>query len=668
MSTSSPSSRLFSPLVLLMLGLVLVLCGVYATGLHHALIFDDARLTDGTVVQGYGEAAAFNWRRWLSYSSFIWLGLDGEVFTAQRVLNLLLHLGVCASVWALFAQLVQLLPLNGQDEAQARARRRAAVLVGVVVFALNPVAVYAVGYLIQRSIVMATGFALLSCACLVRGLLTRGAVAWAWHTGAFLACVLAVLSKEHSVMLPLVAVVLYVYVRRPSAKQLAVMGGLGALALAVCAAVMWKSLGSIVGAAAFDETSGAYLAQLDALHPGFAQQAYALSLINQAALFFVYGALWLLPNPGWLAMDLRPAFPLALTSMPQLIGALAFVALALACVVVLLRRRDGWALAAVSVLCAQLLFSSEFITTWLQDPFVLYRSYLWAAFLPGLVAAGLLGLGVQRKALLALAAVLGLVLAFLAHGRLQTLRTAELAWGDAAAKVDMQAPVNAVGRWRPFLNRGAALLDEGQTEAALADFNRAVDLGEPLGAAAMSQGMALQTLGRHEAAVKALEQARTQGMKHPMLAYHLGVSQRATGNISGALVNLQQAAQTVTDPQVKLRVLQDLGETALPARDLDLAEQAFAGMLAIEPNNVRGEIGKGMVLLGRQQLPAAMAAFDAALARQDNAMAHFGKAMVFMEQGDLVRARQSAARAQAIDPTSPNIAALLQHLQRVGGP
>ena len=72
------------------------------------------------------------------------------------------------------------------------------------------------------------------------------------------------------------------------------------------------------------------------------------------------------------------------------------MALALACVVVLLRRRDGWALAAVSVLCAQLLFSSEFITTWLQDPFVLYRSYLWAAFLPGLVAAGLLGLGVQR--------------------------------------------------------------------------------------------------------------------------------------------------------------------------------------------------------------------------------------------------------------------------------
>ena len=668
MQTSSPSSRLFSPLVLLMLGLALVLCGVYATGLHNALIFDDARLMDGTVVQGYGEAAAFNWRRWLSYSSFIWLGLDGDVFIAQRVLNLLLHLGVCAAVFALFAQLVQVLPLAAdQSEDEQRARRRAAVLAGVVVFALNPVAVYAVGYLIQRSILMATGFAVLSCACLVRGLLTRTAAAWAWYAGALLAYVLAVLSKEHALMLPLVAVALYVYVRRPSAKQLAVMGVLGAMALAVCAAVMWQSLGNIVGAATMDDTSEAYLAQLNALHPGFAQQAYVLSLINQAALFFVYGALWLLPNPNWLAMDLRPAFPLELTSMPQLLGAVAFVALALACVIVLLRRRDGWALAALSVLCAQMLFSTEFITTWLQDPFVLYRSYLWAAFLPGLVAAALLGLKLPAKALLALAGVLGLVLALLAHGRLQTLRTAELAWGDAAAKVDMQAPVNAVGRWRPFLNRGAALLEEGKTEAALEDFNRAVDLGEPLGAAAMSQGMALQAMGRHGAAVKALEKAREQGMKHPMLAYHLGVSQRATGKTSEALANLQQAAQTVSDPQVKLRVLQDLGETALPMRDLDTAEQAFAGMLAIDPNSLRGNIGKGMVLLGRQQLVPAMATFDATLARQDNAMGHYGKALVFMAQGDMAAATQAARRAQALDPLNPNIAGLLQHLQRVGG-
>ena len=67
-------------------------------------------------------------------------------------------------------------------------------------------------------------------------------------------------------------------------------------------------------------------------------------------------------------------------------------------------------------------------------------------------------------------------------------------------------------------------------------------------------------------------------------------------------------------------------------------------------------------------LVPAMAAFDATLARQDNAMGHYGKALVFMAQGDMAAATQAARRAQAMDPTNPSVAGLLQHLQRMGGP
>ncbi len=659
MHDTNSNSRPSWPPILLALILFGVLCVVYGSGIHNALIFDDARLTDGTIVDEYGASAAFNWRRWLSYSSFLWLGL-GETHVAQRVFNLALHVGVCVALFALFKQLLALLPSS--EAADERASRcHAAALAGVAVFALNPVAVYAVGYLIQRSVVMATLFVMLASACFVRGLVTGK---WHWHVPAALAALLAVLSKEHALMLPLVAVVLYVYVRRPAFKQLAVVGGLGSLALGLFAAVMWTKLGDIVGAAAFDETSGAYLSQLNALHPGFAQHAYGLSILNQAALFFAYGALWLLPNPGWLAMDLRPAFPLDWFSMPQLVGALAFVAVLLASVYALLRRRDGWSLAAVCLLSAQLLFGTEFITTWLQDPFVLYRSYLWAAWLPGLVAVALLGLGFKRNALLVFALVVGLGMAAIGFERVHSLRSAEQAWGDAAAKIDVQAPVNAVGRWRPFLNRGVALLEQGRTDDALLDFNQAVALGEPLGAAAMNQGVALQSLGQHTQAIAALERARQQGMQHPMLAYHLGASQRATGALEAAVQSLQTAAQQVTDPQVKLRVLQDLGETAMPARQLDVAEQAFAAMLQIEPGNLRGEIGQGMVQLAKQQFGPAMQTFDATLAKRDNALGHYGKALVHMAQGDVNTAQESVARARAMEPNNRNFAALAQHLKR----
>jgi hypothetical protein len=64
----------------------------------------------------------------------------------------------------------------------------------------------------------------------------------------------------------------------------------------------------------FDDTSKAYARQLDALSPGASQHIWALSIVSQMGLFFRYGLLWLIPNVGWMSIDLRPAFPLSLAS------------------------------------------------------------------------------------------------------------------------------------------------------------------------------------------------------------------------------------------------------------------------------------------------------------------------------------------------------------------
>ena len=68
---------------------------------------------------------------------------------------------------------------------------------GALIFAIHPVAVYAVGYVVQRSILMATFFALLMQLAYLRGLLS-GQVRWL--VLAAVAYFLAVFSKEHSVM------------------------------------------------------------------------------------------------------------------------------------------------------------------------------------------------------------------------------------------------------------------------------------------------------------------------------------------------------------------------------------------------------------------------------------------------------------------------------------
>ena len=71
-----------------------------------------------------------------------------------------------------------------------------AAWVGALIFALHPVAVYAVGYVVQRSILMATFFVLVMQLSYLHGLLTGRR---RWLVLAAAAYFLAVFSKEHSV-------------------------------------------------------------------------------------------------------------------------------------------------------------------------------------------------------------------------------------------------------------------------------------------------------------------------------------------------------------------------------------------------------------------------------------------------------------------------------------
>lgn len=271
-------------------------------------MFDDvSSLQNGSLFKAYGSLLDIK-QRMVSYGSFIWVEhLAGPGFWKQRLVNVALHLAAVAALYALLRSLFALTRFPDDIESQPHfvASRTAALQVGTALFALHPVAVYAVGYLIQRSILMATLFALLACLAWVRALTARR---WPWYGLAVLCYALAVLSKEHAVMTAALAIPLYIYVRRPGWKSIAAVAGSALLLLAVAAAVLLNFYGSLVGQL-FDAQSRAFAQQLDALRPGVSQHMYPLSIMNQAALFFGYGLRWLVPYLGWLSIDLRPAFP-----------------------------------------------------------------------------------------------------------------------------------------------------------------------------------------------------------------------------------------------------------------------------------------------------------------------------------------------------------------------
>ncbi|HET9653228.1 MAG TPA: hypothetical protein VFP36_13595, partial [Usitatibacter sp.] len=459
-----------------MLWLPIVLAAVlviYLPGLDNALVFDDGYLADGELFRDYQSTFEFR-ARMLSYGSFVWLqALFGEGWWKQRLFNVFLHLGVILSLWGLYREILRHIahPAHGEaTDAHPDYENSPALGFAIGFFALNPVAVYGVAYLVQRSIVMATLFVVIGLWALARGLRLGKP---AYYVGAIVAYALAVMSKEHAILAPLAALPVYILVKRPSSRQLALVTTAGALLVSAAAFVLWQGYGEILGKP-FDEYSRVYLQQLAKLNPDAEKHSFSLSILNEAYLFFHYGLRWVFPVSEWLSINLRPPFPLAWLSFPQALGIFGYVAVVIGGFYLLLRYRDWRALLGTSLVLPALLYATEFSTVWVQDPFVLYRSYLWAIGIPGLVFFILHGPSTRVVAIIGL--VVGTFLTWQSLDRVISLATPESAWSDAIAKLPNDP--RSVGRWFAYLNRGNAYVENNEFKLAMRDFERSAQLGD----------------------------------------------------------------------------------------------------------------------------------------------------------------------------------------------
>jgi len=431
---------------------------LYVPFLGNPLVFDDRIFFSGYRFSYYAtNPIGFDLRLppyfTLAVTEVIWSGL----LEAQRIVSLLLHAGVSLVVYALLVGLQRAaLPPAAQDDAPLRAA------IGAAAFALHPVAVYGAAYLVQRSIVMSTLFALASLVLFLRGLRRRS------HADALSAALLywlAVLSKEHAILLPAAALPLLVLMRAERGFALRH----AALYLGACAPaaifVTLKSLGVIGGA--YEESAGAIAAQVAAASgAGQAEPSLALSAVTQAGLFFRYLFLWLWPDPSGMAIDLRIDFAAGWSPGWLVAKVAGFVAVG-AVGIALLLRRGALGLAGFGLLYPWILYFVEFSAVRFQEPFVLYRSYLWG---PGIAVIAVAVLSrLPRPATLAAGALGCAMLAYVAHDRLLTFSSPLRLWEDAAAKLPpTPVPLGS----RVLYHAGREYLYAGQPDKALTVISR----------------------------------------------------------------------------------------------------------------------------------------------------------------------------------------------------
>lgn len=442
-----------------MLSLLAAVCLMYLPFLGSPFVFDDTNFFQGETADRYAHAPFRLDLRWLPYASMGWTyAIFSDVQPHfYRLGSVLLH---AANAIALFYLLRQLMSATIPDSRNSPEAVWGAWF-GALIFVLHPVAVYAAGYMIQRSILMATFFALLMQLAYLRGLLT-GQKHWLVLSVAayFAAC----FSKEHSVLMPAVVAVLTILLRdKNQASRTALWTTWGAF-VAVGIFVVLRAKGVIgspyeAGAATLFEQQG-IVESTPMLH--------LLSALTQAGLFFKYLLLWLLPNPAWMSIDMRESIVTSIGEWRGWLGGAAFLAYGLIAFRLLLRG-GATGLAGFALLYPWLLFWLEFSSIRVQEIFVLYRSYLW---LPGmtLLVPLLLAHLPGKKTLLAIG-LAAFLLVPLSVNRLWVFADDFRLWDDAAKLLRSEEEPLAS---RIFYNRAHAAAHSGRWEVAVRDYEKAI--------------------------------------------------------------------------------------------------------------------------------------------------------------------------------------------------
>jgi tetratricopeptide (TPR) repeat protein len=519
--------------------IVALACGLYVPFLGNPPVFDDQFLFSGQRFLYYATHPFGLELRVPPYFSFAVVQvLSGDMET-HRILSLAFHIACSLALYKLLYDLLRAVrrpdPLATASGKQSQAATWACI--GAAAFAVHPVAVYGAGYLVQRTIVLATLFSLLSLIVFVRGLERRR------HADAISAALMfsiAVLCKEHSVLLPAVAVLAVPLLS--SDRRFGIRYAVLYLSACAPAAIFVALLAKGVIGKVYEPEFGSVTAQIGG---SFGDQIvnfpWSMSAATQAGLFFKYLSLWLWPDTRAMSVDLRvdfletwsPGWIALKISAFAAFGALSFL---------FLRRRGRVGLVGFGMLYTWVLFLVELSAPKIQEPFVLYRSYLWA---PGIVLAlaALLN-GVPRRAALAAFSFVCAALLYQAHDRLVTFSSPLALWKDAIAKFpDKPVPwgsrilfnlarayaydgqLDKAGEvverclaqypdtYDCYFARGAIYLQTEEFDLARTNLDRAISLKPESGIAHHRLGIVFENLGRIEDAKAFYRRASELGYK-----------------------------------------------------------------------------------------------------------------------------------------------------------
>ena len=536
----------------------------------------------------------------LSFAIDWWRG-NGSPHAFQ-VTNVIVHaLTALAVLWLLQT----ILTLNGASASRAWI----AATLATALWALHPIQVQAVTYIVQRMAAMAGLFMLIAVAAYVRGRIDRQL--GRWMPLVFMSSAAAVLSKENAYILPLLFLLAEYTLCRPSGQAVRNVRDKALLALpCALAAYVAADLAFLHGPA------WTYIV------PGYEQRDFTLAerLLTQPRVIFFHLGQIFLPLPGRFSIEHDLALSRNLfdpwTTLPAIVGLIAWMVAG-----IWLALRTRHAIAGFFMLWMPFTLAIESSVVPLEMIFE-HRMYLPSVGLAGLAALGIAHLMQRGAGRPAIGAVL-LV------GMLLAATIARVPAWQSSTTLYEHAVRTAPKAARAWANLGTAYASENRFREALPAYDRAIELDPGYALAYLNRGSSHRLLGNLSAAAADYQRFITL--------------QPDDRRGPGAYRQLAMAYLNGERPADAIAALQVAGERDPGAVDADYFQT----------------LGIANAQLGRYA--DAVAAFEAALARKPmsaDALTNLGFA--HLRNGNPAAALATARRALAIAPGDARAARLAQ--------
>ncbi len=400
--------------------------------------------------------------------------------------------------------------------------------VAAMIFCAHPVASYAVGYVVQRSILLATFFVLAMHLSYIRGLLS-GKAHWFTLTG--LLYFLAIFSKEHAILAILSLGAITILYRKKMSCDLKRVFLTGVTCLAIAILLLSRTQGIIGVSYEADASTLMSMQEVDIKHV----DVHLLSILTQMGLYFKYLWLWIVPNPAWMSVDIRENILLSLDSWRAWVGPIGFLAYGLIATRFLFATGNvamlGWAM-----LFPWLLFWVEFSTVRIQEPFVLYRSYLWFVGFAGIFCYLATLVPPKRMILASLVIIMGLIP--ISWNRLWVYADQYRLWNDAAQLIEDE---NTPGAARIYYNRGNAELAKSQWQQAMQDFHRVIQHNPEMEAPYNNLGIIHFNLGDYSMAIGYFDQAIARNPSFAQAYFGKSVTLKRLNQVDASKIAMQRS-------------------------------------------------------------------------------------------------------------------------------